>query len=96
MNRAIASATTVAFYFWFFYSSKDFKGTGTNLKEITYLALFLGIFFSTTRLFTWWIGLPTFILGIFIITMVFYKREFLELISKVFLAFTKKAHESKG
>lgn len=94
-NITIALATTVAFYFWFFYSSKDFKGTKTNLKEITYLALFLGIFFSTTRFFTWWIGLPTFILGIFITTMIFYKREFLELISRVSLAFKKRTYESK-
>lgn len=94
-NTTIALATTVAFYFWFFYSSKDFKETGTNLKEITYLALFLVVFFSTTRLFVWWFGLPTFILGILIITMIFYKHELFGLISRVFLAFKKKTHESK-
>lgn len=94
-NTTIALATTTAFYFWFFYSSKDFKGTRTNLKEMIYLALFLGIFFSTTRFFPWWIGLPTFILGIFIITMILYKREFLELIAKLSHTFKNRTYESK-
>ncbi|APT72094.1 polysaccharide biosynthesis protein [Thermosipho sp. 1063] len=80
----IVVATTIAFYFWFFYSSKDFEGTETNIKEIVYLIFFLILFFNTTRLFIWWMGLFVFILGVLIITIIFYKREFFDLISKIF------------
>lgn len=83
----IAAATTIAFYFWFFFSSKDFKGTRTNLREIAYLTGFLIVFFSTTRLFFWWTGLPLYLVGIFGITLLFYKKEFLDLISKIISAF---------
>jgi len=86
-NWAIAAATTIAFYFWFFFSSKDFKGTRTNLREIAYLVGFLIVFFSTTRLLSWWIGLPLYLAGILGITLLLYKIEFLDLIEKVLSSF---------
>lgn len=86
-NWTIAAATTIAFYFWFFFSSKDFKGARTNLREIAYLAGFLLVFFSTTRLFSWWIGLPLYLAGILGITLLFYMQEFLDLTRKVLGAF---------
>ncbi len=86
-NWAIAAATTIAFYFWFFFSSKDFKGTRTNLREIAYLVGFLIVFFSTTRLFSWWVGLPLYLAGILGITLLFYKKEFMDLSSKIISAF---------
>ncbi len=86
-NWAIATATTIAFYFWFFFSSKDFKGTRTNLREIAYLVGFLIVFFSTTRLFSWWVGLPLYLAGILGITLLFYKKEFMDLSSKIISAF---------
>jgi len=86
-NWTIAAATTIAFYFWFFFSSKDFKGAKTNPREIAYLSAFLMLFFSTTRLLPWWIGLPLYISGILGITLLFYKKEFLDLIRKVLGAF---------
>jgi len=89
-NLTIALATTIAFYFWFFYSSKDFKGTKTNKRELLYLVLFLCIFFSTTRLLTWYIGFPLYILSMLSITLIFYKKEFIELISKIFNSFIRK------
>lgn len=93
-NWAIAAATTIAFYFWFFFSSKDFKGTRTNLREIAYLAGFLIVFFSTTRFFSWWIGLPLYLVGIFGITLLFYKKEFLDLSRKVLGAFKTKVSQN--
>lgn len=89
-NWTIAAATTIAFYFWFFFSSKDFKGAKTNLREIAYLSAFLIVFFSTTRLLPWWLGLPLYLAGIFGITLLFYKKEFFELISKVSGALVRK------
>jgi len=79
-NLAIALATTIAFYFWFFFSSKDFKGTKSNLREITYIGAFLIVFFTTTRLFPWWIGLLIYSASILGITLLLYRREFFELI----------------
>lgn len=93
-NRTIAEATTITFYFWFFFSSKDFKGTRTNLREIAYLVNFLIVFFSTTRFFSWWIGLPLYLAGILGITLLFYKQEFLDLTRKVLSAFKIKASQN--
>lgn len=78
-NWTIAAATTIAFYFWFFFSSKDFDGTATNLREIAYLSAFLIVFFSTTRLLPWWLGLPLYLAGVLALTLMLYKREFFEL-----------------
>ncbi|KUK89697.1 MAG: Polysaccharide biosynthesis protein [Thermotogales bacterium 46_20] len=89
-NWAIAAATTIAFYLWFFYSAKDFKGTRTNLREISYLSVFLIVFFSTTRLFPWWLGLPLYLAGVLGITLLLYRKEFTELLNKVLLAFEEK------
>jgi len=95
-NWAIAAATTIAFYFWFFFSSKDFKGTRTNLREIAYLVGFLITFFCTTRLFIWWIGLPLYLVGILGITLLFYKQEFFELMRRVSGALVKRTSASEG
>jgi O-antigen/teichoic acid export membrane protein len=93
-NWTIAAATTIAFYFWFFFSSKDFNGTRTNLREIAYLAGFLLVFFSTTRLFSWWIGLPLYVAGILGITLLFYMQEFLDLTRKVLGAFKTRTSQN--
>lgn len=95
-NWTIAAATTIAFYFWFFFSSKDFKGTKTNLREIAYLSAFLIVFFSTTRLLPWWLGLPLYLAGILGITLLFYKKEFFELIRRVSGALVKRRSASEG
>jgi len=95
-NWTIAAATTIAFYFWFFFSSKDFKGAKTNPREIAYLSVFLIVFFSTTRLLPWWLGLPLYLAGIFGITLLFYKKEFFELIGKVSGALVKRKSSSEG
>jgi len=86
-NWSIAAATTIAFYFWFFFSSKDFKGTETNPREMAYLLAFLIVFFSTTRLLPWWLGLPLYLASILGITLLFYKKEFMDLSSKIIGAF---------
>lgn len=95
-NWTIAAATTIAFYFWFFFSSKDFKGTKTNLREIAYLSAFLIVFFSTTRLLPWWLGLPLYLAGMLGISLLFYKKEFFELIRRVSGALVKRVSTSKG
>ncbi|AKI96636.1 hypothetical protein [Kosmotoga pacifica] len=89
-NITIALATTVAFYFWFFYSSKDFRGAQTSFKEIIYLVLFLAVFFITTRMTYLWFGLPLYIIGVLAITCIFYKSELTELISKILKPLKKR------
>ena len=70
-NFSIAIATTIAFYFWFFSSSKDFPGLKTNIKEI----VFIFLYYIT--------GFVVFTLGIFILVWLFYKKEFKELVVKL-------------
>ena len=86
-TSAIAFATTLAYYFWFLYSSKDFKGAETNLRETIYIVAFLVVFFTTTRLCSRWIGFALYLAGVLGITFLIYKKEFLDLIRKFLSAF---------
>ena len=79
-NFAIAIATTVAFYVWFFYSSKDFEGLETNWKEIVYILLFVnGFLFSTLKL-SLTFGFIFLSLWILMLIMIFFKKEFVRLL----------------
>ncbi|QTA38499.1 polysaccharide biosynthesis protein [Thermosipho ferrireducens] len=78
-NFTIAIATTLAFYIWFFYSSKDFEGLETNWREIFYILLFVsGFLFSTIKLPLLY-GFVFLGIWTFILTMIFFKKEFVKL-----------------
>ena len=92
---AIALATTMAFYFWFYYSSKDFNGTKPNLREIIYITTFLILFFLSTKVFPIWIGFPLYISSLTTTSFLIYPKEFKELLLKTFsLRFLRKKTES--
>lgn len=82
-NQAIAFATTVGFYVWFFYSSKDFKGLETNKKEILFLSLYLPLFFISTIYLDFLIGAIALGVGVSLLILIFYKKEFVELTRKI-------------
>lgn len=82
-NIAIAIATTMAFYFWLIYSSKDFKGTRISTREIFYISSFLILFFWTTEIFKWWFGFSLYLILMLIITKIIYPEELKELIFKI-------------
>ncbi len=77
---AIAVATTVSFYIWFFYSSQQFKAI--NVKEILYLFLFLIIFFVSSLYLELLTGTIVFFLLIIMLIAIFYLKEAEELLSK--------------
>lgn len=65
-NEAIAIATTLTFYIWLFYSinSGSFNSIKMNISYIIYLALFLIVFYLTTRFMdNWFLGLVTFLVA---------------------------------
>jgi len=82
-NFSIAIATTIAFYFWFFSSSKDFPGLKTNIKEIVFIFLYIPLFLFSSIFLYYITGFVVFTLGIFILVWLFYKKEFKELVVKL-------------
>ena len=82
-NFSIAIATTIAFYFWFFSSSKDFPGLETNIKEIVFIFLYLPLFLFSSIFLNYITGFVLFTLGIFILVWLLYKKEFKELVNKL-------------
>lgn len=82
-NFSIAIATTIAFYFWFFSSSKDFPGLKTNIKEIVFIFLYIPLFLFSSIFLNYITGFVVFTLGIFILVWLFYKKEFMELVNKL-------------
>ena len=82
-NFSIAIATTIAFYFWFFSSSKDFEGLETNSKEIIFLSVYIPLFLFTSNYLSYFSGFVVFLIGIIILTWVVYKNEFVELMRKI-------------
>ncbi|NUV00469.1 polysaccharide biosynthesis protein [Marinitoga sp. 1154] len=82
-SQSIAFATTIGFYVWFFYSSKDFKGLETNKKEIMFLSLYLPLFFISTLYLDLLKGTIVFGIGVSLLVFVFYRKEFLELTKKI-------------
>jgi O-antigen/teichoic acid export membrane protein len=82
-NFSIAIATSLAFYFWFFSSSKDFEGLETNLKEILFIIFYIPLFLISSNYMNYIYGFVSFLIGIFILTFLIYRKEFKELIYKI-------------
>ncbi|RAO99018.1 hypothetical protein PW5551_06595 [Petrotoga sp. 9PW.55.5.1] len=80
---SIAIATSLSFYFWFFYSAKDFDGLKTNIKEIVFLTLYAPLFLFSSNYMNYINGFLIFFIGIFLLVYFMYKKEFRELINKI-------------
>lgn len=72
---SITAATTICYYFWLFFSSKDFEGLLISLKDIIYLIGFLIIFMGLTRIPNTFIGFFIYIIFIFLWDMFIYKEN---------------------
>jgi len=74
-NFSIAIATTIAFYFWFFSSSKDFPGLETNIKEIAFIFLYIPLFLFCSIFFELYYRVRPFTLGVVVLVWLFYKKR---------------------
>ncbi|CAM5390791.1 hypothetical protein SAFG77S_07350 [Streptomyces afghaniensis] len=81
----IASATTVAYYIWYFYSAKDFPDLKFNNKELIYLAVYFINYAVSLIYFNSLTGLFVFFITLIIFTLLIYRSDF-ELIVKGILA----------
>jgi len=83
-NCTIAIATTLTFYFWFFYSSNSFESTKINIKDIICLGLFIIIFYLTTTFIdNWIIGLLTFLIIMTTINYLLFKEVIKDMILRL-------------
>ncbi|MCK4309656.1 MAG: hypothetical protein KAW42_06750 [Candidatus Atribacteria bacterium] len=83
-NWTIAIATTLTFYFWFFYSSNSFESIKINIKDIIYLGLFIIIFYLTTTFIdNWIIGLLTFLIIMATINYLLFKEVIKDMILRI-------------
>jgi len=74
-NFSIAIATTISFYIWYLYSSKDFPDLKIDIKEKIYLVMFFITFLITSSYLNWWNGLFVYYIAIILINYLFYKDE---------------------
>ncbi len=77
----ISIATTVSYYFWMYYSSKDFEGLKPSLKEIIFVFLYLVIFFASMFLHSPFMGIALFLILIVLLSGI-YKEEMKKLFLK--------------
>lgn len=82
-NVSIAIATTVSFYIWYYFSSKHFEGLAINLKEVCYLFLFFLLFIFSSNFINLFYGTLIFSIGLIIIITIFFRKEFIDLISEI-------------
>jgi O-antigen/teichoic acid export membrane protein len=83
-NWTIAIATTLTFYFWFFYSLNSFESIKINIKDIIYLGFFIIVFYLTTSFINnWVIGLFTFFIIIMSINYLLYKEIVKDMILRI-------------
>jgi O-antigen/teichoic acid export membrane protein len=84
---SVALASTIAYYLWMYYSSKDFVGLIPTLKEILFICLYLIIYFIAVLLFNpYWAIL--FFGSLMVLLSLLYKDEVGELLNKL-LSFLK-------
>ncbi|TDX43663.1 O-antigen/teichoic acid export membrane protein [Halanaerobium congolense] len=81
-NIAIAIATTISFYIWFYFSSRHFETLFVSLKEVLYLVIFVVLFIYSSNLVSLLVGTIVFSVGLLILVFGFYKSEFMGLINE--------------
>jgi len=82
-TTSVAIATTLAFYFWFYYSSKDFAGLGASAREILFIFLYIISYFVAVLYFSPLWALLIFGSGLTLLVLSFYRSDVIELVSKV-------------
>lgn len=83
-NFAIALATTLAFYIWFFYSTKDFRVLKPTVGEISYLIVLFVIFYVSTNYMHWLIGMLVFYITMFATTYILYQKDLINMFKELF------------
>lgn len=73
-SETIALATTLSFIIWYIYAMKDFSYLKSDFREIAYLALVMAMFFVTSRIFSWYIGLIIYGLTIVVGVVLIYNQ----------------------
>ncbi|TDS28062.1 oligosaccharide flippase family protein [Halanaerobium congolense] len=81
-NIAIAIATTISFYIWFYFSSRHFETLFVSLKEVLYLVIFIVLFIYSSNFISLLAGTIVFSVGLLILIFGFYKSEFMGLINE--------------
>lgn len=78
-NIGISFATMCVYYVWLYYSQRDLEEITIGLKDTIYLVVYLGIYFSLTRVPNNIIGCVSYLVVIFIWDTVMYKSSVIEL-----------------
>lgn len=78
-NIAIAVATTISFYVWYYFSSKHFETLYISLKEIIYLLLFITSFIFSSSYLNLLPGTILYIISLTLLIVIFYRNEFIGL-----------------
>lgn len=81
-NIAIAIATTISFYIWFYFSSRHFETLFVSSKEVFYLVIFVVLFIYSSNFISLLPGTIVFSVGLLILIFGFYKSEFMGLINE--------------
>ncbi|MDT0161600.1 hypothetical protein [Bacillus sp. AG4(2022)] len=79
-NFAIAIATTLSFFIWYFYSSRHFESITIQKREVYFISVFITLFIINTQLIELWLGMFSFISSLMASVYFFYKNDFRELI----------------
>ncbi|MFH0841791.1 MAG: hypothetical protein V1903_04135 [Bacteroidota bacterium] len=78
---SVSIAITLSYYFWMYYSSKDFMGLRPSLREIIFVILYLMIFFSSMLIHNAILGIFIF-LSLLLVLSLLYKEDIVELFMK--------------
>ena len=79
---AVAIATTLTYYIWFFIGFRQFKFLKITFKDMLFLLIYTINFFVITCCMNDYLGFITYFIFICILAMVFYKKELTEYIKK--------------
>lgn len=82
-NIAIAVATTISFYIWFYFSSRHFETLFVSSKEVLYLIIFVVLFIYSSNFINLLAGTIIFSIGLLILIFIFYKSEFMGLTNEL-------------
>jgi len=82
-NTAIAVATTISFYIWFYFSSRHFETLFISFKEKMYLIIYITLFIYTSNFISLLHGMLIFIFGLTVLIFIFYRIRFRDLIYEI-------------
>jgi len=85
---SISVATVLSYYFWMYYSSRDFEGLKPTIKEIFFITAYLVIYILGVLFSSPFLGIG-FFLAFYSLLSLIYKHEITQLISKLRLLVAK-------